>query len=77
MVLSLKREKKGISIHLNSPLLLETRSGTQYLAELCSTTMWTVLVVFPLLVLTRHSQLPVKPGWMFEMVNALMETMKI
>lgn len=34
--------------------------------------MWTVLVVLPLLVRTRHSQFPVKPGWMFEMVNALM-----
>lgn len=33
--------------------------------------MWTVLVVFPLLVLTRHSQFPVKPGWMLEMVRAL------
>lgn len=33
--------------------------------------MWTVLVVLPLLVLTRHSQFPVNPGWMFEMVKAL------
>ena len=56
---------------LNSPLLLETRSGSQYLAELSSTTMWTVLVVLPLLVQIRHSQFPVKPGWMFRMVNAL------
>lgn len=38
--------------------------------------MWTVLVVLPLLVLTRHSQFPVKPGWMFEMVNALMGNKK-
>lgn len=59
--------------NLNSPLLLETRSGAQYLAELSNTTMWTVLVVLPLLVLTRHSQFPVKPGWMFEIVKALME----
>lgn len=50
-----------------------TRSGAQYLAEVSSTTMWTVLVVFPLLVLTRHSQFPVKPGWMLEMVRALIE----
>lgn len=57
--------------HLNSPLLFETRSGAQYSAELSNTTMWTVLVVLPLLVLTRHSQFPVKPGWMFEMVKAL------
>lgn len=57
--------------HLNSPLLLLTRSGAQYLAEVSSTTMWTVLVVLPLLVLTRHSQFPVKPGWMLEMVRAL------
>lgn len=35
--------------------------------------MWTVLVVLPLLVLTRHSQFPVNPGWMFEMVKALEE----
>lgn len=48
--------------NLNSPLLLLTRSGAQYLAEVSSTTMWTVLVVLPLLVLTRHSQFPVKPG---------------
>lgn len=57
--------------HLNSPLLLLMRSGAQYLAEVSSTTMWTVLVVLPLLVLTRHSQFPVKPGWMLEMVRAL------
>lgn len=48
--------------HLNSPLLLAMRSGAQYLAEVSNTTMWTVLVVLPLLVLTRHSQFPVKPG---------------
>ena len=63
--------------HLNSPLLFVTRSGTQYLAEVSKTTMWTVLVVLPLLVLTRHSQSPVKPGWMFEMVNALMTNNKV
>lgn len=57
--------------NLNSPLLLEMRSGAQYLVEFSNTLMWTVLVVLPLLVLTRHSQFPVKPGWMFEMVNAL------
>lgn len=53
-----------MSVHtnLNSPLLLATRSGAQYLAEVSSTTMWTVLVVLPLLVLTRHSHFPVKPG---------------
>ena len=62
--------------NLNSPLLLEMRSGVQYLAELSNTTMWTVLVVFPLLVRIRHSQFPAKPGWMFEMVNALMEGMR-
>lgn len=62
--------------NLNSPLLFETRSGTQYLEELSNTIMWTVLVVFPLLVLTRHSQFPVKPGWMFEMVNALIGNME-
>lgn len=61
----------SVRTHLNSPLLLMTRSGAQYLAEVSSTTMWTVLVVFPLLVLTRHSQFPVKPGWMLEMVKAL------
>lgn len=61
----------SVRTHLNSPLLLTTRSGAQYLAEVSSTTMWTVLVVFPLLVLTRHSQFPVKPGWMLEMVKAL------
>lgn len=60
-----------VRAHLNSPLLLATRSGAQYLAEVSSTTMWTVLVVFPRLVLTRHSQFPVNPGWMFEMVKAL------
>lgn len=48
--------------YLNSPLLLAMRSGAQYLAELSNTIMWTVLVLFPLLVLTRHSQFPVKPG---------------
>lgn len=48
--------------NLNSPLLLAMRSGAQYLAEVSNTTMWTVLVVLPLLVLTRHSQFPVKPG---------------
>lgn len=60
-----------VDAHLNSPLLLATRSGAQYLAEVSNTTMWTVLVVLPLLVLTRHSQFPVNPGWMFEMVKAL------
>lgn len=63
------------NIYLNSPLLLEMRSGAQYLSELCSTTMCTVLVVFPRLVRTRHSQFPVKPGWMFEMVKALIGKM--
>lgn len=57
--------------HLKSPLLLDTLSGGQYLAELSRTTMWTVRVVFPRLVLTRHSQYPVEAGWMLEMVNAL------
>lgn len=57
--------------HLNSPLLLMMRSGAQYLAEVSSTTIWTVLLVLPRLVLTRHSQFPVKPGWMLEMVRAL------
>lgn len=59
--------------HLKSPLLLDTLSGGQYLAELSRTTMWTVRVVFPRLVLTRHSQFPVEPGWMLEMVNTLIE----
>lgn len=63
--------------NLNSPLLLATRSAPQYLAEVSKTTMWTVLVVLPLLVLTRHSQSPVKSGWMFEMVNALMGNNKV
>lgn len=62
-----------VRTNLNSPLLFETRSGMQYLAELSNTTMWTILVLLPLLVLTRHSQSPVKPGWMFEIVSALME----
>lgn len=65
----MKRKKKA---HLNSPLLFETRSGAQYLAVVSNTTMWTVLVVLPLLVQTRHSQFPVKPGCMFEIVKALM-----
>ena len=33
--------------------------------------MWTVRVLFPRLVLTRHSQFPVEPGWMLDMVRAL------
>ncbi len=59
--------------HLYSPLLFDTRSDKQYLAELSRTTMWTVLVLFPRLVRTRHSQFPVNPGWMLEMVKALCE----
>lgn len=62
-----------VCTYLNSPLLLATRSGSQYFAELSNTTMWTVLVLLPLLVLTRHSQFPVKPGWIFEIVSALKE----
>lgn len=42
----------NVHTNLNSPLLLATRSGAQYLAEVSSTTIWTVLVVLPLLVLT-------------------------
>lgn len=68
---SLEEGAQGAHTHLNSPLLLLTRSGAQYLAEVSSTTMWTVLVVLPRLVLTRHSQFPVNPGWTLEMVRAL------
>ncbi|MEQ2238075.1 hypothetical protein ILYODFUR_029699, partial [Ilyodon furcidens] len=63
--------------HLKSPLLLETLSAGQYEAEVSTTTISICLEVFPLELVTRHSQLPARATSILDRITSLEKSREI